>query len=92
VRRVVILDTSVLCCWLQVPGKQEAGPAHERWDYARVEKLLEAERGKGSLFVLPLASVIETGNHIAQAPGDRFTVAAYLAQHLRNAADAARAF
>ena len=25
-KRVLILDTSVLCCWLQVPGKDEAGP------------------------------------------------------------------
>lgn len=29
-KRVLILDTSVLCCWLQVPGKETAGPANHR--------------------------------------------------------------
>lgn len=88
-RRVLILDTSVLCCWLKVPGKEEAGPTHDRWNHARIQKLLDDERRKGSTFVLPLASVIETGNHIAQSAGDRFGVATHLAQHLRDAADAA---
>ena len=32
-KRVLILDTSVLCCWLQVPGKEEAGPVNDRWDH-----------------------------------------------------------
>ena len=43
-KRVLILDTSVLCCWLQVPGKDEAGPVDDRWDHARIAKLLENER------------------------------------------------
>ena len=87
-RRVLILDTSVLCCWLRVPGKEEAGPIDDRWDHARIQKLLaEAER-KGGTFVLPLASLIETGNHIAQAPKERYETARRLAQHLRDAADA----
>lgn len=87
-KRILILDTSVLCCWLQVPGKDEAGPSDDRWNYARIDKLLEQERVKGSTFVLPIATLIETGNHIAQAPNYRFERAKNLACYLLKAADA----
>lgn len=88
-KRVLILDTSVLCCWLQVPGKDEAGPVNDRWTHARINTLLEEERTKDSTFVLPIATLIETGNHIAQAPSQRFERAGSLANYLREAADAA---
>ena len=87
-KRVLILDTSVLCCWLQVPGKQEAGPVDDRWDHDRINGLLEQERTLDSTFVLPIATLIETGNHIAQAPSQRFERASSLAAYLREAADA----
>jgi hypothetical protein len=87
-KRVLILDTSVLCCWLQVPGKEEAGPKNDRWDHARISVLLELEQTKNSTFVLPIATLIETGNHIAQAPNHRFECATSLAQYLLAAADA----
>ncbi len=87
-KRVLILDTSVLCCWLQVPGKEEAGPANDRWNHDRISALLEQERIQNSTFVLPIATLIETGNHIAQAPSHRFERASNLANYLREAADA----
>lgn len=87
-KRVLILDTSVLCCWLQVPGKDEAGPVDDRWNHARIAQLLENERKLGSTFVLPIATLIETGNHIAQAPGQRFERANSLAGYLKEAANA----
>jgi hypothetical protein len=87
-KRVLILDTSVLCCWLQVPGKEEAGPINDRWDHDRINLLLEQERAQSSTFVLPIATLIETGNHIAQAPSHRFERASSLAAYLREAADA----
>lgn len=87
-KRVLILDTSVLCCWLQVPGKEEAGPINDRWDHDRINLLLERERAQNSTFVLPIATLIETGNHIAQAPSHRFERASSLAEYLREAADA----
>lgn len=87
-KRVLILDTSVLCCWLKVPGKEEAGPANDRWNHDRINALLEQERAKNSTFVLPIATLIETGNHIAQAPSHRFERANSLACYLREAADA----
>ena len=61
--RVLILDTSVLCCWLKVPGKQTAGPSNDRWDYDRINDLLTAESKLNTVFVLPLATLIETGGN-----------------------------
>lgn len=87
-RKVLIFDTSVLCCWLRVPGREEAGPLNDRWNHVRIERLLDEERIQGSTFVLPMATLIETGNHIAQAPEYRFERATAFAEHLRDAADA----
>ena len=87
-KQVFILDTSVLCCWLQIPGKEEAGPLHDRWNHQRISTLLAKERALQSTFVLPLATLIETGNHIAQAPHHRFECASRLAACLQEATDA----
>lgn len=87
-KRVLVLDTSVLCCWLQVPGKEECGPINDRWSHTRVKEILNQERAAKSIFILPMATVIETGNHIAQAPRERFELASKLAKHLQEAADA----
>ena len=87
-RRVLILDTSVLCCWLRVPGKEETGPVDDRWDHARIDALLQKERELNSTFVLPVATLIETGNHIAQAASLRFERAQDLARCLQEAAQA----
>lgn len=87
-KRVLILDTSVLCCWLRVPGKDEAGPVGDRWNFKRIDELLKAEELVGSTFVLPMATLIETGNHIAQAnDNNRFQRASALAVYLRGTAD-----
>lgn len=87
-RRVLIFDTSILCCLLKIPGKDTAGPTSDRWDYDRVQKLIAAETDLSSTFVLPLASIIETGNHVSQAAGDRFTLATALAKLIADAANA----
>lgn len=87
-KRVLILDTSVLCCWLQVPGMEEAGPLHDRWNHKRIDELLNQEQKRRSTFVLPIATLIETGNHIAQARSYRYERASSLANYLLKAADA----
>ena len=86
--RVLVLDTSVLCCLLQVPGKDTAGSISDRWDYERVSELLESELEVGSLLVLPLASIIETGNHVSQASKNRSAVATEFAKIISLAANA----
>jgi len=66
-RKILVIDTSILCVWLDVPGKETCGAQNDRWDKARVENILKLEEERGTLFVLPLAVIIETGNHIAQS-------------------------
>lgn len=74
-RRIVVIDTSVLCCFLKVPTKDTAGSKDDLWDCDRVKDALKSEEAAGSTFVLPIATLIETGNHIANAPGDKHEVA-----------------
>jgi hypothetical protein len=87
-KKILVLDTSILCCWLRIPGKDTAGAANDRWNFNRINQLLIDERAQGSTFVLPIASLIETGNHIAQCNGDRYNLATALTDHLRRTAEA----
>ncbi|RZP98410.1 hypothetical protein D8T65_19225 [Vibrio vulnificus] len=87
-RKVFIFDTSVLCCWLQVPGKATCGPLRDQWDHQRIEALVNSNSQNGSTFVLPIATIIETGNHIAQATGNIHAVAQSLASKMQMSADA----
>ena len=66
-KRVLIIDTSILCVWLGVPALDSCGPATDKWDKQRVDEKIQAEEASHTTFVLPLATIIETGNHIAQA-------------------------
>jgi hypothetical protein len=86
-KRVLILDTSILCVWLGVPGKGSCGPDHDRWDAPRVAERIQEATDGGATLVLPLASIIETGNHISQGAGDRYEKAQQLATVIRNTAD-----
>ena len=51
------------------------GPDDDKWDYERVDLKIKDEIRKKSTLVLPMATLIETGNHIAQANGDRYNLA-----------------
>jgi hypothetical protein len=86
-RKVLILDTSILCVWLKVPGKDTCGPDNDRWDRERVKRKISQETPAGTLLVLPVASIIETGNHIAQAKHSRRKHAGELAELMRSSAD-----
>ncbi|MBN1929819.1 MAG: hypothetical protein JW764_09800 [Chlorobiaceae bacterium] len=70
-RKVLILDTSILCVWLEVPGKESCGSDGDRWDKSRVDEKIRKEEQAKTTFLLPIASIIETGNHIAQASHSR---------------------
>jgi hypothetical protein len=74
-----MLDTSVLCELLQVPGKSSLAKNRE------VIADLDRRCGDGERLVIPVTAVIETGNHIAQCDGDRYAVAERLVQLLRQA-------
>lgn len=87
-KTVVVIDTSILCVWLKVPGLETCGPDDDRWVFDRVDPVIKSHIGAGSSLILPLTTIIETGNHIAQATGDRFALAKDLGELMRKAADA----
>lgn len=86
-KKVFIFDTSVLCCWLQIPGKEECGPNHDKWDNQRINDLVLDNSNNGSTFVLPIATIIETGNHIAQSAGNKHPLAQDLANKMTMSAN-----
>lgn len=86
-KRVLVIDTSILCVWLQVTNMDSCGPDNDRWTYDRVCSKIEEEQNKGTTFILPMATIIETGNHIAHAQGNRFVMASRLAATVAEAAN-----
>ncbi len=85
--KILVIDTSILCVWLKVPGMGTCGPDHDRWDYSRVNGKIEEEEREKATFVLPLATIIETGNHISQSSGMRKECADALAHLMAKAAE-----
>jgi len=86
-RKVLIIDTSILCVYLGVPGKDTCGSDKNKWDKKRIDELLQKEEKESSTFVLPVAAIIETGNHIAQSSSKRYEMAQALAEIMKKAAD-----
>lgn len=74
-QKVLIIDTCILCVYLKVPFMEECGPDNDKWDYKRVAEKIDTEICQKSLLVLPLATLIETGNHIAHVKGERYELA-----------------
>ena len=72
---VTLVDTSVLCELLEVPGM------HSR--AAQIKTELARREGAGESFVLPATSIIETGNHIEHTGGDRRKAACGLVDLVR---------
>ncbi|HLP91217.1 MAG TPA: hypothetical protein VK184_21885 [Nostocaceae cyanobacterium] len=86
-KKVIIIDTSILCVYLGVPGKETSGSDNDKWDKIKVDaKFLEEEKNNTN-FILPLATVIETGNHIAQGALKRYEIAKAFADILVKVAD-----
>lgn len=86
-KKVLIFDTSVLCVWLKVPGKETCGSEENRLTFDVVNAKIEKEKSQGTTFVLPIASIIETGNHIAHSTGDRHVVGHAFADIISATAD-----
>lgn len=87
-RKVLIIDTSILCVHLQIPGKETCGPDADKWDHDRVKQKFEDEEKAGTTFVLPMATLIECGNHVNQIKsGGCYDFAMGLAKILEKAAN-----
>ena len=85
--KVLIFDTSVLCVWLKVPGKETCGSGKNVLTFEDVEAKIEEEKLAKTTFVLPIASIIETGNHIAHSSGDRHELGNSFAEVIEATAD-----
>lgn len=55
-----------------MPGKETCGCTSDTWDFSGVKKVIDRYIQLGATIVLPLATIIETGNHIAQAATNRY--------------------
>ncbi|MFT5619367.1 MAG: hypothetical protein ACI85I_002610 [Arenicella sp.] len=86
-RKVLIIDTSILCVWLKVPNMTACVSNSGTWDFERVNSKIQEELENKTTFVLPLATIIETGNHISQANGDVFGLAQRFCELLRKTAN-----
>lgn len=86
-KSVLVIDTSILCVWLDIPGMSNCGPDSDKWDKARVEEKIDKEHKAGTTFVLPLATIVETGNHIAQASHSQEERAKALADLMHKSAE-----
>lgn len=86
-KSVLILDTDMLCVWLKISGFNSCGSDDNRWDYAKVDKEIQVAISLEYTLVLPLATIIETGNHIAHATEMRMERGRDLAELIRKAAD-----
>ena len=73
-KKVLIFDTSIMCVWLKVPGKDTCKSADNTITFEDINNKVEEEKKCGTTFILPIASIIETGNHIAHVNGDKFTL------------------
>jgi len=87
VRQILEIDTSILCVWMNVPDMETCGPDRDKWDRQRVEAKIEEEMQNNTTFVLPLATIIETGNHIAHAGHSRRERGKVLAELMHKSAD-----
>ena len=72
--KVLIMDTCILCVWLGIPYMDDCGADKNKWTIKRVQKKIDEEIKKGTKFVLPIATIIETGNHIAHAAGNKYPI------------------
>jgi hypothetical protein len=86
-KSVLIVDTDILCVWLKIPGFDSCGPDVQRWDFPRIDGEITTALELHFTLVLPLATIIETGNHIAHAAELRRERALDLANLMRKAAD-----
>lgn len=42
-KNVLIIDTSILCVWLKIPGMDTCGPDHDKWNFTRVDEKIQSE-------------------------------------------------
>lgn len=82
-RKVLVIDTSIFCVLLEIPGKEYCGTDSDKWTKKRIDKKINDEKENKSTLILPFATIIETGNHIANSNRERRKYALLLAEIIR---------
>jgi hypothetical protein len=80
-KKLAVVDSSILCVWLRVPGKETCG----QWEHDAVDSLIKKMVCDGTGLVLPFPSLIEVGNHIANAASGRYETAQKFSQFIKDA-------
>ena len=75
---VNFVDTCILTNLLDIPGYNQ--------DRDTVMREYEEKKSTKDTFVIPLAVLIETGNHIAQIKGKKYEIAQKFSELIQNAA------
>jgi hypothetical protein len=87
VKPVVILDTNILCCLLQVPGKETAGSGEDRWDFPRADMHKQEYIDGGYDLFVPIVCLIEVATHIVNAHGNKHALITRFTTLLNDLAD-----
>lgn len=83
-KKVLIIDTNILCVWLKVKDMYPIGQDNQITPEA-VEAYINQAVSDGSTLILPLAVIIETGNHIEHSSGDVYQKAQELVEMIKKA-------
>ncbi|WP_204104135.1 MULTISPECIES: hypothetical protein [Spirulina sp. CCY15215] len=54
-QKILIIDTSILCEWLEIPGKHSK---ESEWNQERIDRKIEEEKKAGTQFLLPFLDEI----------------------------------
>lgn len=87
-KKILIFDTSILCEWLEVPNKYTKNIKDSEWNHETIDEKIKEEEKRGTKFLLPVAVIIEIGNHIAQANENRYEIAKELTKLVVKASQA----
>ena len=63
-KKVLLIDTSILTVWLDIPSFDIT--ENKGLDKSKIDAFLDSKQKDGYTFMLPIATIIETGNHVAQ--------------------------
>ncbi len=86
-KKVLIFDTDILCVYFQIPKFDDCGPRSNLWTKQEIDQLIAKEEQAKTIFVLPLAAIIETGNHITKSQ-NRYVIAQKFAELMKKVANA----
>jgi hypothetical protein len=86
-QKTIVIDTSILCVYLRIPNMETCGKAPNVWTYGDVKAKIDMEAEAGAMLALPLATIVETGNHIAHLNNNRRPYAEAFAGIIRASVD-----